>query len=136
MREIKFRAWDGRQMWKDVACFEGEPYVMNYEETGFVPLLNEDQIASNGKPIIMQFTGLHDKNGKDIYEGDILSSQYTDYEVVFEFSRWDLKRIRGAYSYPVFNNSAKEMESIGNIHENPKLLEPDEGALIEREAGE
>jgi YopX protein. len=70
---IKFRAWDGFKYWYNVAVMDSEPYVMNYEETGLVPLFSEDQIALYGKPIVEQYIGLGDKYYKDIYVGDRLA---------------------------------------------------------------
>jgi uncharacterized phage protein (TIGR01671 family) len=58
MREIKFRAWD-----TEGQCLK----------TGGMSILNSDgTLQTDGKSIVMQFTNLKDKNGKEIYEGDIV----------------------------------------------------------------
>jgi len=71
-----------------------------------------------------QFTGLQDKNGKDIYEGDLGKYLRTGavFQVQWHRSAWDWVRISGAYSYPIFHNTHAEFEVIGNIYENPELL--------------
>ena len=69
MREIKFRAWDGKRMltgeclyWNGISFVSG---VWNFEEE-YIP--TENQVAVE----VMQFTGLTDVNGVEIYEGDIV----------------------------------------------------------------
>jgi uncharacterized phage protein (TIGR01671 family) len=121
MREIKFRAWH-----------------KGYPETGHLTATQPQMIYSTPERIfqwvdekqpieVMQYTGLKDKNGKEIYEGDILlflSGQLfaEPIHVRVEFSR-------GAFIYksPTFNSHmANEKEEkflvIGNIYENPELL--------------
>lgn len=80
---------------------------------------------------LMQFTGLHDKNGKEIYEGDILSisngkavgvvefqnAQFHLNYIKDEFRNWSKSKFLDEYS------SSHSQEVIGNIYENPELLE-------------
>lgn len=72
--------------------------------------------------IISQFTGLLDKNGKEIYEGDIVR----DGVVEFKFGKWLIvnKRddLKTKILYDAIHDTDKQ-EIIGNIYENPELLE-------------
>lgn len=142
MREIKFRAWDGFQMWQDVGIYQGEPMVWNYEETNLVPLLTSDQkLFAKRKTELMQFTGLKDKNGREIYEGDILSSKHDKKlpdggyicgtyghhpenaeDVEWDGCGWRLSRMR--LDDRLHMN--KDLEVIGNIWESPELLKQEE----------
>lgn len=81
-----------------------------------------------------QFTGLYDKNGKEIYEGDIIKTLHPFKnrkhigEVIFEEYEFNIKGFSFShYDYPseAFSEGTKYMEVIGNIHENPELLESD-----------
>lgn len=108
-REIKFRAWQDGQMLT-------QPIPGNYAAARFFGFLYEDAP-------VMQFTGLKDKNGTEIYEGDIATHakstvyKYTDIitgEVVIEVSRGVV--IGG---WP----ASYDIEVIGNIYENPDLLD-------------
>lgn len=73
-----------------------------------------------------QFTGLLDKNGKRIFEGDIVRLYFIDAEEVGEIV-WDEERYRVAYFSPdgdIYGvDGTVEIEIIGNIHDNPELLE-------------
>lgn len=112
MREIKFRAWQVVR----------EKGAMKYN---LIPGDNyEDRFGGE----LMQFTGLTDKNGKEIYEGDIVKikdgSQEGNYEVCWqqEYSRFG---VRGLSSYlPKLVDAYDGFEVIGNIYENPELLTP------------
>jgi len=115
--KIKFRVWDGTKFWRDVAIYDNSPYVWNYEETSLVPLFNQDQINLYGKPIIQRFTGLTDKNNKEIYEGDlVISSEETG---VFEI-KWEDVSALFLVGEELWPNA--RLTIIGNIFENPELL--------------
>lgn len=108
-REIKFRAWDGFRM------TTGRMYFDN--STGF---LKDDDVK------VMQFTGLKDKNGKEIYEGDILSNN-SNYKGPASIVKWDnegahfhVYRGKTSSGYTL-RGEVKRVEIIGNIFENPKL---------------
>ena len=77
MREIKFRAWDtvAKQMrdWEAVKCVS----------LGTLSRHAENFVQSGEPAIVMQYTGLKDKNGKEIYEGDIVNSEGNIGEVIF-----------------------------------------------------
>lgn len=119
MREIKFRGWDGevKRMW-------------SWRE-----LCNTHFCASlyshgDGSWEVMQYTGLHDKNGKEIYEGDIVSTFEPDEgslfeEVVFENGTFKLRCMSDntKINYPLGSLRSKYIEVIGNIYENPELIQ-------------
>jgi uncharacterized phage protein (TIGR01671 family) len=113
MRQIKFRAWDGKQMTMDFfITSEGIIFQAHYNNT---PTIKPDYN-------LMQYTGLKDTKGKEIYEGDILTSINSSNIVVC----WD--EIPGrwvGHDKKHFNEDLYYYncgEIIGNIHENPELL--------------
>lgn len=113
MREIKFRAWHTRGVSKD-------EFAMTYWVLGSG--LDNSVFFSNAKDV-MQFTGLKDKNGKEIYEGDILQTNEAGWKakVIFNHGAFLLVDNRGGFST---EPEWKECEVIGNIHENPELVQP------------
>lgn len=106
MREIKFRAWKNSEMkysdsFPDLSCFFCLAYGQMGEELG----------------LLMQYTGLKDKNGKEIYEGDILKND--DYERV-RIMTWEQDSTE---PFPFrYYESTDDWEIIGNIYQNPELL--------------
>jgi uncharacterized phage protein (TIGR01671 family) len=112
MREIKFRAWDGKVMYGvDVLamseCTWGCP---DYGKRG-VSLAYQPNIA------VMQYTGLEDKNGKEIYEGDIVEREGQMAPVVYEDGAfW----VNGTIL--IHTNTPQKVEIVGNACENPELL--------------
>ena len=117
MREIKFRAWivSSKKMidWQRLC---------QREDAGFNLVETKDRK-------LMQFTGLKDKNGKEIYEGDILREQPSGFEprdiYIAEWTdnRWGLvKKHKDFGNYERHFKDAFQMEVIGNIYENGDLL--------------
>ena len=116
MREIKFRAWDKKnEMWfADNLCIG-----LNGKLVWILGVKDFDY--SKFDIDLMQFTGLKDKNSKEIYEGDIIriSEKYFPEEVKFqEITDPELGNVIG-YGY---EKIWELMEVIGNIYENPELL--------------
>ncbi|HFJ9344255.1 TPA: YopX family protein [Bacillus mobilis] len=125
MREIKFRAW----VLKDEALDGLMEKTMEYDVESFHDPLYE---YKRGNIILMQYTGLKDKNGKEIYEGDIVEHKdYSAGAIIFggnqptckSVIRW--KDYYNGYHLAGLGNPFKgeELEKIGNIYENPELLE-------------
>ena len=122
MRAIKFRMWNEiTKMMLDLKKMT--PLALNMDTDGlFIPFC--------GMPL-MQFTGLHDKNSREIYEGDIVKSQDCLYEDV---GRWKIvwAEEEGGYwladdmlhcALAVSEVQSLHLEVIGNIYENPELIE-------------
>ena len=74
---------------------------------------------------LMQYTGLKDKNNKEIYEGDIVALHNGKYKVIFNTkeARFVLKDAFFEMDIPFTNNNNERMEIVGNIYENPELME-------------
>lgn len=135
MREIKFRIY-----FEDEEPFMTNPIsIEDLLHEDWIEFENEDNTVSlplkdfrffyekNKNYKIMQYTGLHDKNGTEIYEGDIVRTHYIggigveNDEVIFD---------RGCFCvnysedyHPLLNEVNHCSEVIGNIYENPELLE-------------
>ncbi len=122
----KFRAWHnelGRMMSISDMWFN----VDSLGEIGLNDAVMNDYITVSPDEIkLMQTTGLLDKNGKEIFEGDILTSQNYPVKGVVEF-RTDLglwvHYLKGYNYFEYLGNVAGSKEIIGNIYENPELLE-------------
>ena len=125
MREIKFRAWFGDKMIKPMSLQK-----MIHQKDNTIPLkVLEKEI------IFMQYTGLKDKNGVEIYEGDLLQSFYNDgeiHEVIwheesasFRVATYLDNRHGGSFAELFFMDDIHENcnKIIGNIYENPELLQ-------------
>lgn len=156
MREIKFRAWDETQnkmitdflmsdggrafsKYRMALSFNGEVLAFtdwelaNYEES---EMTNTSCYVDRFR--VMQYTGLHDKNGKEIYEGDIVICTYGKWheepkgltrigKVVYDIKTCAFKIAvkDSAVLVSFYDTKTKDIEVIGNIYENPNLLERD-----------
>ncbi len=125
MREIKFRAWDkeAKQMFQiDYINFHvQERKVYSVEQVGGGEL-GAQYSHSFDKIEIMQYTGLKDKNGKEIYEGDIVSIKGgAPYEVEYDYEWLGYQPWRSFITDEDMWMS-HNIEIIGNIYENPELL--------------
>mgnify|MGYP006197260585 CR=1 FL=1 len=115
-REIKFRAWDTKleEMIKD-------PYVEQHMQFAH---LNELISAALTRYVLMQYTGLRDKNGKEIYEGDIIKTDYNGGftgNIEYRLGEWLIMR-GTADILADLHKYNWDIEVIGNIYENPELL--------------
>ena len=110
-RKIKFRAWRPNKLEMDYFDFIKTEDVAKFGEGNW--FLQH----------LMQYTGLMDKNGKEIYEGDICSGHsdgngkivWNDFEWVYQFEGEDIVGIWEVRS---------DLKIVGNIYENPELLTP------------
>lgn len=136
MREIKFRAWDNedKKMYKVVRI---EKSIYGYCECDNLLVCNleanerlkETDVRVSYDYKLMEFTGLCDKNGKEIYEGDIVEVVYphksyiTDRIGVVEYGTLGRFQIKGEKIHCAFNHIINfEWKIIGNIFENPELV--------------
>lgn len=143
-RPIKFRAWhkSGEFKMLEVRELSWEKHKDGIIRGHFKAGLTDDEsylVSGYGNVdgsedlgwVIMQFTGLHDRNEKEIYEGDIVRvtklylSESFDGEVVFNAFGWQVKT--GTYCVVDFWNIVYQgefkIEVVGNIYENPALAE-------------
>lgn len=120
-REIRFRAWDTVEKKirlealeiKDIGLGEGS-------------VIASEEVQTDHPLKWMQFTGLHDKSGRAIYEGDLLqhlpdgTEPRYPFAVVWSEDRWELQRGNGYHIMPLTPVGAYVV--IGNIYENKDLF--------------
>lgn len=145
-RIIKFRAWDEsrKEMITEFGLLkESMPQLLQNEEDGYIFCGHSQDNGDWTEPMLMQFTGLYDKNGKEIYEGDILISQFSDkvptqicfgeftcstyetkdFATQIGFYWHELDGTKSIFGDSIYGNM-DYCEVIGNIYENPELLKP------------
>ena len=126
----KFRAWteEGKVMYYDVYPFKDDTLLLSYDEIAF------DEVPASDF-VLMQSTGIKDKNGKQIFEGDVVKYEvgrntYTE-EVAYDknFAGFGVKDAKANVVF-TFGELTEDigiisLEVIGSIYENPELLEED-----------
>jgi uncharacterized phage protein (TIGR01671 family) len=122
MREIKFRAWEKNL--KEIITVHNIDFEKKMINTDYAwRLFNEIEL--------MQYTGLKDKNGKEIYEGDILKVEgskrkyvvkWNDEEFAFTVNYQYANGVPGDWILSEFRAVLKTFEVIGNVFENKELL--------------
>lgn len=127
-REIKFRIWRVPDEYTKVSWMESWDSLLNYSMSDIFQLDNPDDVLE-------QYTGLKDKNGKEIYEGDILgwhSNIYRKHDwiglVKYRGAGFVVQESSRSFSTPDWletacNKDANIIEVVGNVHANPELLE-------------
>lgn len=127
MKGLKFRVWD-----KERECYLDETELAGITPDGKYILYIEEEEVSRleiDENYVVEFdTGLKDKNGKEIYEGDIV--EYTTcyygnekrHRKVVEWKEWDSDDFGEPHNLG-YSNLSECMEVIGNVHENADLLE-------------
>lgn len=143
MRELRFRAWDtvqnkylwpwpeGFALFGEVTCFD--LIGQQLSESGRSPITGLNDL------LIEQFTGLRDKNGREIYEGDICRFDLQDFNGGDHFYTLPVAYTVDMFGFPYKSDQSEpepdccislgeavanddELEVVGNIHENPELL--------------
>lgn len=118
----RFRAWDKEENkminWGDLGFFKNK----NDEDLRVLDLTYFPPKFKNVK--LMQSTGLKDKNGVEIYEGDIIKNSYDEIYTVkwFDAAFYLEEKYNGGFDYHELHFEDNK-KVIGNIYENPKLLE-------------
>ena len=117
MREIKFREWETER--KTMVIGEREDYD---DSVGF-RFAHEEA----GQRILMQYTGLKDSHGNEIYEGDIVRGKYdSHYHSGYDKAKGEVRFHEKKLSFEVVDAcllwELEEIEVIGNKYENPELL--------------
>ncbi|MEB7455107.1 YopX family protein [Lysinibacillus sphaericus] len=136
MREIKFRAWNKE---KKIMCYDNEDNTKEYfdginsTEIGFINYRlsipkDDSDWYFRSRYDVMQYTGLKDKNGKEIFEGDIVNIEIPVVSVNEDFIG-QVKMLEGRWWVDNGNDAIPLWSEInipnivGNIYENPELLE-------------
>ena len=120
MREIKFRAWDSQS--EEPRMVDWETLLQYYH----IELVFREK-GEDSHVHLMQFTGLKDKNGKEIYEGDIVGFDKKVAKVLWQENGFYVHRLKDG-DFDVSNSNLTLLqentywEVIGNIYENKELL--------------
>ena len=139
MRELKFRIWiKDEKRYYDESDEESYMIVPNGNVTYTSEAYEEDDVwfndttSATNDVIVEQYTGIKDKNGKEIYEGDILGDMWRDGYIAWcdkckqlqyhILTHGCMACLGDVQWYELVNDNGK-LEVVGNVHENPDLLE-------------
>ena len=128
MRDIKFRAWDNNEEWMVddmLLSFDGE--ILTDDVQPHDTPYKEIELADEGRYELMQYTGMKDVKGVEIYEGDILFHPLQGRRRVYypyseRVASYGLRDIDSGFG-STLQDSHAVWEVIGNIYENKDLLE-------------
>jgi uncharacterized phage protein (TIGR01671 family) len=127
-RVLKFRQWDGKKI-------DYNPFIINTISRNIGYEININENLESNKNSLMQYTGVKDRNGKEIYEGDIVNIHLPNEKIIIAEIVWEycctVLRMDNRADI-AFTEAEKEcqgrqipfqeiLEVIGNIHENPDL---------------
>jgi len=126
MRKIKFRAWDKRNntMCEVIELIHNGKYVkvhnkkLGVDKRGLIDTIFAKDFE------LMQFTGLLDKNKKEIFEGDVVTwDEFTkNFPVIWNETEANFEIKKTNSTQKLNSNEAKNIKVIGNIYENPELI--------------
>lgn len=129
-REIKFRAWHTKYLKMEYYDKELKEDIDYWDGCKGTKLSMINSLCRNNNFILMQYTGLKDKNGKEIYEGDVLQGvsnnpfslgHVNNYQVMWGVDSWHIKGTHFSIQ-ELKNYCNNNIEIIGNIYENPEIL--------------
>lgn len=122
-RTIEFRAWDGTKM-------HTHDELDKFDSDGIIHIMDIIKPNNPDKMIVTMWTGLHDRNGKKIFEGDVVRSKSHSPE------NYNIEFIEGGFcatnpaieGYPIdinhfYPSTGCDIEVIGNVFEHPNLLQ-------------
>lgn len=135
MRELKFRAWDGEKLhlWYSETHPAAHSLGCTHPKLHYLPI--SYLVGDSNDWVWEQFTGLKDRDGRDIYEGDICDGNWPYAKrcaVVWDEARGSFmfRGVAGnglgnggaAYDSKGYKLNAAKVTVIGNVHQNPELL--------------
>lgn len=131
MKGLRFRVWDIER-----ECYLDETELVGITPDGkYILYIEEEEISKleiEGDYILEQYTGLKDRNGKEIYEGDILGDMWRDgyiawcdkcKQLQYHILTHECMACLGDVQWYELVNDNGKLEVVGNVHENPDLLE-------------
>lgn len=122
MRDIKFKVWDTK-----AKCFIARGTMMDLYSSARANcfIFDNDSYDLDDGLLFLQYSGCKDKNGRYIFEGDIIKWVDHDYEERQDVIKWEaggLCLCNNSFTIGHYLDKEKELEVIGNIYENPELV--------------